>query len=565
MTATPWTASYPAGVRWDADLPVGPIHELLDVAAATWPDRPAIDFMGRRISYAELQHLANRAAKGLQALGVRLGVHVGLYLANSPHYAIAFFGVLKAGGVVVNYSPLDAEKVLEHKVGDSETDILVTLDLDLLYPKMAKLLGSTRLKHLVVGSLSDFSTHPDAVHAQLRSAGQLADVAWGDHQRRFDALLANDGAYQRHPIADARDALAILQYTGGTTGLPKRAMLTHASVTAACSMFCETVGGEQPVIEFGRERMLAVLPLFHIYALLMNLVIAVRIGAEVVLHTRFEAPAVLRDMVEKRVTVFAGVPTMYVALLALPGFDAADLSSLKFCNVGGAPLPPELNSQFKARADRYLNEGWGMTETSPAGTFTPVVGERRSGSCGLPMPGITIRMRSVDDPSVDVPLGERGEMCLAGPNVMKGYWKNPAATAEAMTPDGMLRTGDVAIMAEDGFVYVVDRTKDMILCGGFNVYPRTVEQAIYEHPSVAEVSVIGVHDDYAGQAPKAFVKLKDGAAQFTLDELKVFLKDRLGKHEMVRAMEIRAELPKTAVGKLSKKELYDEERRKRSA
>lgn len=565
MSAQPWIQSYPAGVRWDTSLPTGPIHAVLETAAATWPDRPAIDFMGRRISYSELLSLSLRAARGFQELGVGPGVHVGLYLVNSPHYAIAFFGVLLAGGVVVNYSPLDAEKVLEHKVGDSRTDILVTLDLDALYPKMVRLLKTTRLQKLVIGHLGDFSARPEAVRAGLQQAGQLATVAWDARQLSFDSLLDNDGQPVRHPFGDPADTLAILQYTGGTTGAPKGAMLTHANVTAACSSFCVAITGEQPVIEFGRERMLSVLPLFHIYALLMNLVIAVRIGAEVVLHTRFDAEAVLKDLVDKRVTMFSGVPTMYVALLALQGFDQADFSSLKVCNVGGAPLPPALNAEFKRRANLYLNEGWGMTETSPAGTFTPVVGERRNGSCGLPMPGITISMRSLDDPLQEVPLGERGEMCLRGPNVMKGYWNNPQATADVMTPDGFLRTGDVAIMAEDGFVTIVDRTKDMILCAGFNVYPRNVEAAIYEHPSVAEAMVIGIPDDYTGQAPKAYLTLKPGAEPFSLQELQHFLKDRLGKQEMVRALEIRDELPKTAVGKLSKKDLYEEQARVQSA
>ncbi len=559
-TSHPWIASYPAGIRWDAPLPTGPIHGLLEDAAATWPTRPAIDFMGRRLSYAELLALSRQAAKGFQDLGVGPGVHVGLYLPNSPHYAIAFFGVLMAGGTVVNYSPLDAERVLEHKIEDSRTDVLVTLDLAALYPQMARLLGHTRLRTLVVGNLGDFAAQPAAVRAQLQAAGQLSAVRLDERTRSFANLLENNGQPQPVPFGDAQTTLAILQYTGGTTGLPKGAMLTHANVTSACSMFCATVGGEQPVVEFGTERLLAVLPLFHIYALLMNLVIAVRIGAEVILHTRFEGPAVLRDLVAKKVTVFAGVPTMYVGLLALPEFDQADLSALKFCNVGGAPLPEELNREWKRRTGLFLNEGWGMTETSPAGTFTPIVGERRSGSCGLPMPGVSIRMLDLSMPGRYVATGERGEMCIAGPNVMAGYWNSPQATTEAMTADGMLRTGDVAWMADDGFVYIVDRTKDMILCGGYNVYPRTVEQAIYEHPAVAECSVIGIHDDYNGQVPKAFVALKPGAPAFSLDELRAFLKDRLGKHEMVRALDIRAELPKTAVGKLSKKELHEEER-----
>ena len=562
MSEHPWIKSYPPGVRWDAPIPVGPVQGVLDTAAATWPDHPALDFMGRRISYSELKSLVDRAAKGFQQLGVKPGVHVGLYLPNTPHYPIAFFGVLKAGGTVVNYSPLDAEKVLEHKVGDSETDILVTLDLALLYPQMHKLLGSTRLKNLVVGTMSEMAAQPAAVHAHLEKAGQLSALQVDSRQVSFEALLANDGAYQAHRFGDPKETLAVLQYTGGTTGLPKGAMLTHANLTAACNQFWETINGETPVLQLGAERILAVLPPFHIYSLTLNTIFGMRIGAELILHTRFDVAAVVQDLANKKVTVFPGVPTMFTAVMLFPGVENHKLDSLKYCGTGGAPLPLEVNNRFKQLTGCSLNEGWGMTETSPTGTFTPVVGARRPGSCGLPMPGITMRFADVDDPRQYVALGERGEICVSGPNIMKGYWKNPQATADVMTADGMLRTGDVGIMDKDGFVTIVDRTKDMILCGGFNVYPRSLEEAIYQHPSVAEVSVIGIEDAYRGQSPKAFIKLKDGAATFTLDELKAFLKDKLGKHEMVQALDIRAELPKTPVGKLSKKELYEEERRK---
>ena len=562
MNQHPWVKSYPPGVRWDAPIPVGAVHEVLDTAAATWPDHYALDFMGRRISYSELLSLVNRAAKGFQQLGVKPGVHVGLYLPNTPHYPIAFFGVLKAGGTVVNYSPLDAEKVLEHKVGDSETDILVTLDLALLYPQMHKLLGSTRLKTLVVGTMSEMAAHPAAVHAQLEKAGQVSPMQSDARQLSFEALLANDGAYQVQPFGDPKETLAVLQYTGGTTGLPKGAMLTHANLTAACNQFWETINGQTPVLQLGSERILAVLPPFHIYSLTLNTIFGMRIGAELILHTRFDVEAVVKDLAHKKVTVFPGVPTMFTAVMHFPGIENYKLDSLKYCGTGGAPLPLEVNNRFKQLTGCSLNEGWGMTETSPTGTFTPVVGARRPGSCGLPMPGITMRFADVDDPRKYVALGERGEICVSGPNIMKGYWKNPQATADVMTADGMLRTGDVGIMDNDGFVTIVDRTKDMILCGGFNVYPRNLEEAIYQHPAVAEVSVIGIDDAYRGQSPKAFVKLKDGAAPFTLDELKTFLRDKLGKHEMVQALDIRAELPKTPVGKLSKKELYEEERRK---
>ena len=563
MNAPIWAKSYPPGVRWDAEIPVGPVQEVIDIAATTWPDQPALDFMGRRINYAELQALVHRAAKGFQKLGVKPGVHVGLYLPNTPHYTVAFFGVLKAGGTVVNYSPLDAEQVLSHKVGDSETDILVTLDLALLYPQMRRLLDTTRLKHLVVGDLAEMAAHSAVVRGAMVKGGQISTLDADPRQSTFAQLLDNDGAFTPHALADPREAVAVLQYTGGTTGLPKGAMLTHANLMAACNQFLETVSGETKVVEFGQERILAVLPPFHIFALSLNMVFGIRIGAEVILHTRFEVPTVLKELAEKKVTIFPGVPTMFTGILAHPDAEKFDLRSLKYCGTGGAPLPVEVNARFKALTGASLNEGWGMTETSPTGTFTPIVGARRPGSCGLPMPGISIKFLSIEDGKTWVAQGERGEICIQGPNVMKGYWKNPQATAEVMTADGYMRTGDVGVMDEDGFISIVDRTKDMILCAGFNVYPRNLEEAIYQHPAVAEVCVIGIPDEYRGQSPKAFVVLKSGAAAFTIDELKSFLKDKLGKHEMVQALDIRAELPKTPVGKLSKKDLYEEEKRKR--
>ncbi len=565
MSEHPWIKSYPPGVRWDAPIPVGYVQQALDDAAATWPDNFALDFMGRRTRYGELLSLVNRAAKGFQQLGVKPGVHVGLYLPNSPHYVIAFFGVLKAGGTVVNYSPLDAARVLEHKLQDSETDILVTLDLQALYPQMQALLGHSRLKTLVVGNLPEMSAQPDAVRAQLLATQQLSPVLWDAQHCSFEQLLANDGRLQPVALADPADALAVLQYTGGTTGQPKGAMLTHANLTSAIGQFAATTCGDVRVLTPGADRILTVLPLFHVYALAMNMVFGLRSGAELILHLRFDVEAVLSDLVNKRVTMFPAVPTMYSALINRPGIAGFDFSALKFCVTGGAPVPLEVNTRFHQLTGCNLFEGWGLTETSPAGTFTPVVGARRQGSCGLPAPGIEMRFASLDDATKWAALGERGEICLRGPNVMKGYWKNPGATAEVMSADGFLHTGDVGWMDADGYVYIVDRTKDLILCGGFNVYPRLLEEAIYQHPAVAEVSVIGIHDDYRGQSPKAFVKLKDGAAAFTLDELKLFLKDSLGKHEMVQALEIRAELPKTPVGKLSKKELYEEERLKRTA
>jgi long-chain acyl-CoA synthetase len=549
-----WERAYPAGVRWDAPIETGPVQGILEYAALRWPANPALDFGGRRITYAELDRLADRFAAGLQRLGVRPGVHVGIYLPNTPHYFIAFFGILKAGGTVVNYSPLDAEAVLEHKIEDSETSFLVTLDMKALLPQMQRLLGHTRLRGLVVGTLGEMCADPDAVTAAQAAAGELAPVDYTDAIVRFADLLVDDVAV-RHPIGDPGEAIAVLQYTGGTTGLPKGAMLTHANLTAAAHQIWLTAMGDPPVLHPGAERVLAVLPPFHVYALVVNMLYGIKLGAEIVLHVRFDLPAVLRDITEKRITLFCGVPTMFFALL---GGDLAgtDLTSLRFCNSGGAPLPVEVQERFQALSGCSLNEGWGMTETSAIGTFSPSGVARPAGSCGVPAPGVEFRFLDVTDPTRVLPLGERGEICVRGPNVMRGYWKNPAATADMISPDGYLRTGDVGTMDDNGFVFIVDRTKDMLLCGGFNVYPRVIEEAIYQHPAVAEVAVIGVPDAYRGQAPKAYIKLRDDTEALSLDTMKSFLKTRLGKHEMIAALEIVPALPRTPVGKIDKKPLY---------
>ena len=296
-----------------------------------------------------------------------------------------------------------------------------------------------------------------------------------------------------------------------------------------------------------------------------NLLKGSLLGALMVLHARFDLDAAIKDLIDKKITLFCGVPTMYMAMASHPRVLAGELRSLQFCGSGGAPLPVEVANRFFELTGAQLCEGWGMTETSPTGTFTPARGMRKAGSCGMPIPNIELKFESLSEPGKEAAPGEPGELCIRGPNVMRGYWKNPEATAKSMTPDGFFRSGDVARMDEDGFVFIVDRTKDMLLCGGFNVYPRVIEEAIYEHPSVEEVCVIGIPDAYRGQSPKAFVKLKKGAETLTLDALKEFLKTRIGKHEMVAALELRADLPKSPVGKLLKRELIDEEERKRAA
>ncbi|QQS13310.1 MAG: AMP-binding protein [Rhodospirillales bacterium] len=550
MADFPWVKSYPAGVAWELDVPKKGIHEAFEEACAQYGDKPFTDFLDKIMTFRDYKAATDRAAAGFQKLGVGPGVHVGLYLPNTPHYIIAFFGVLKAGGRVVNYSPLDAARELEHKIADSETDILVTLDVKALYPKMAAMRGKSRLKKLIVGSVADFLPWPKNWLYPIAKKADFDKWPRDDWHMSFKDLLANDGVYKKHAIKDdIWDEVALLQYTGGTTGLPKAAMLTHGSIMAAI-----------------------VLPLFHIYALSGIMLGAVRNGNQLILYPRPDVDMIVKDLGTKRPTFLPGVPTLYTAINKHPLAKTLDLKSLKICMSGGAPLPVEVQNEFEKLTGATLIEGYGLTETSPTGCICPVdKSVRRVGSCGVPMPGTIVEIRGLEDHTKVLPPGKDnvGEVCIIGPQVMMGYWKKQDETDKVLfshpsTNWKGLRTGDMGYMDADGWVFLVDRSKDLIISSGYNVYPRVIEEATYEHPAVEECIVIGIPDEYRGEAPKVFVKLKPGMS-LTFDELKAHLDGKIGKHEFPVAFEIRAELPKTPVGKLSKKELKAEEKEKLEA
>ncbi|MBP2290959.1 long-chain-fatty-acid--CoA ligase [Azospirillum rugosum] len=547
----PWLAQYPAGIAWDQDIPVSPLSDLFEEAAARFAQRPCLDFLGRRYSYAEVMGLVNRAAKGFAALGVKPGVRVGLCLPNTPTYVIAYFGVLKAGGTVVNYNPLYVERELEHQITDSGTEIMVTLDLKQIYPRIEAMLGRTRLKTIVVCRMASILTPVKGVLFRVLKRSELAAIPADGRHVDFDALLANDGEVR--PVAiDPRRDVAVLQYTGGTTGVPKGAMLTHANLVANARQVAAWFPGMAP----GRERMLAVLPFFHVFAMTVVLNMGLAAGAELILLPRFEAAQVLKTIARRKPTLVPGVPTMYKALLGHPDVARHPMTSIRYCISGGAPLPMELKRQFERATGCVLVEGYGLSEASPVCACNPLTGVNKEGSIGLPLPGITFQIRALDDPHRVLPPGEKGQLVLSGPNVMAGYWNQAEETARAIS-GGWLFTGDVGVMDQDGYVFLLDRLKDLIICGGYNVYPRVIEEAIYQHPDVVAACVIGIPDDYRGQSPKAFVQLKPGAA-LTAEALKDFLRDKISRIEMPKQIEFRAELPKTAVGKLSKKELIAE-------
>ena len=542
-----WERSYPAGVRWDAPLPVSTLPALLDRAVSAHGTRTLFDFRDRRISYAEFGALADRAAAALAALGLGRDDAVALYLPNVPWHPIAFFGAARRGIRVVHLSPLDAERELAHKLRDAGARTLVTTSLPLLLPMALKLKAAGLLDHVIVGEDARFGPSPVPTPTVPDEPGVLG----------FSTLIDAAVLPGRWPDI-APDNIALLQYTGGTTGVPKGAMLTHVNLTAAVAIYNAWTLPQLPPRD-APERVICVLPLFHIYALTTVLLRNIDNGNEILLRARFDVEATLADIEIRKATSFPAVPTMWIAITSHPGIENRDFSSLRFAASGGAALPVEVGQRFERLTGLALRGGWGMTETSPAGTNLPLTGPTKPGSMGLPLPGIEMRIVALDDPTRVLGPGETGEIAIRGPNVTAGYWKRPADTAAAFA-DGFFLTGDIGHVDDDGYFFLVDRKKDMIISGGFNVYPRVIEEAIYEHPAVEEAIVVGVPDAYRGEAAKAFVKLKAGADAFTLDELRTFLATRVGRHEMPAALEFRDSLPKTVVGKLSKKELVAEER-----
>ncbi|MBK4722924.1 long-chain fatty acid--CoA ligase [Azospirillum sp. YIM DDC1] len=546
-----WLAHYPEGIAWDQPIAVTPLAELFEEAARRYADRPCLDFLGRRYCYAEVLGLVNRAAKGFAAMGVKPGVRVGLCLPNTPTYVIAYFGILKAGGTVVNYNPLYVERELEHQIEDSGTEIMVTLDLKQIHPRIEAMLDRTRLKTVVVCRMASILSPVKSVLFRVLKRSELANIPQDGRHVDFDALLANDGVVQPVRVDPRRD-VAVLQYTGGTTGVPKGAMLTHANLVANARQ----VQAWFPGMALGEERMLAVLPFFHVFAMTVILNMGLAAGAELVMLPRFDTLQVLKTIARRKPTLLPGVPTMYKALLSHPDVARHPMRSIRYCISGGAPLPMELKHRFEEATGCVLVEGYGLSEASPVCACNPLTGVNKEGSIGLPLPGIMVQIRALDDPDRVLPPGEKGQVVLSGPNVMAGYWNKDEESRRTIV-GGWLFTGDVGVMDEDGYVFLLDRLKDLIICGGYNVYPRMIEEAIHQHPDVIAVCVIGISDEYRGQSPKAFVQLRPGAS-LTAEQMKDFLRDKISRIEMPKRIEFRAELPKTAVGKLSKKELIAE-------
>ena len=555
----PAAADYRHPVGWDMDLAPRSMVDLFEEAAARHRDAPLIDFMGRRYSYAETKDGADRVACGLAALGYGPGDRIGLFLPNVPHYLAAYYGILKLGATVVNFSPLYTVAELAHQVADSGTRLLFTMSATALLPTALKVLETSALERLVVGSIAGALPPTKSLAYRLFRRRDVAERPADPRILSFSTLIANKGICDSPAIDVDRD-VALIQYTGGTTGSPKGAMLTHANLAANARQ----VASLDPHQE-GPDRILGVLPLFHVFANTCVLNRTVVTGGEIVMLPRFDAGQVLAALHRTKATSLPGVPTMYQALLDHPRTPKTDFSSLRVCISGGAPLAAELKQRFQAVTGAALVEGYGLSESSGVVSCNPYVGEVHPGTIGQPIPRTRIALVDKEDPTRPPPPGEPGEMVIAGPQIMLGYWNRPDADAEVFVDDGprgeggtrWLRTGDVGVIDPDGFVRIVDRLKDMIAVSGFKVFPSQIEAVLHHHPAVKEALVIGLPDPYRGEHPRAYVTLMDDAqAEGTV--LRDWLNPQLGRHERVDAVVVRASLPKTMIGKLSRKDLIAE-------
>jgi len=543
----PWAAQYPRAVDWLLDIPARPVHALLDDAVAAFAARPFLDFLGSRQTYVQAARLIARAALGFQRLGVRKGTKVGLLLPNSPYSVICYFAILKAGGTVVNYDPLCAEQPFLRQVEDSETEIVVTLDVTSLYAKVAAALGKTCLRRVIICHMARALPFPKNMMFRVTNWREIAKPLQRSGHVFFADLIDNDGAYETVETAPLSD-VAIIQYTGGTTGEPRGVMLSHQNVYANTRQIRAWFTRAEP----GQERLLAIIPFSHSFGMTAVMNFATSLGGELIILPRFNLKQTLQAIERKRMTILVGVPTLFQAINQYPDIERYDLSSLKIYISGGDSLPRQVQSQFVELTGCDLAEGYGLTECAPVVTCSnPLEGIDRPGSCGLPLPRTTVDIVSLENPLTVLPTGERGEICVSGPQVMLGYWQESKATRNCLI-EGRLHTGDLGWMDDDGFLYFVDRLKEVISVHGYKVYPRNVEDAIRQHPAVIDVAVIGVADPVRGQTPKAYVVLAEGI-ELDEDGLHAFLVDKLSPPEIPRVVEFRNKLPRSAAGKVLKR------------
>ncbi|HEX2914188.1 MAG TPA: long-chain fatty acid--CoA ligase [Chloroflexia bacterium] len=560
LAEKPWLRFYSPNVPLEPEINDDTLPDLLVKSVRQFPDHVALTFFGNRLTYRELDTAVCQFANGLWELGIRPGERVALLLPNCPQFVIAYYGALRIGAIVIPCNPLYTGRELEQQIRDSGASVLVTLTFSF---KVAKTVCETLgLKHLIVGNIKDY--FPPALQlaftvAKEKKEGHRAEVS-GNGVYKWSEFLAAQAYKDKVPQVEVKaDDVALLQYTGGTTGIPKGAMLTHRNLVTNARMCWDWIGGG----DMGRDITLAAIPFFHVYGMTTALNLSVMVGGDLVMVPRFTPLDVLKAIQRYRPTLFPGVPAMYIALLNHPQVTKFDLSSVEACLSGAAPLPMEVAHRFEKLTGAKLIEGYGMTESSPVSHANPVFGRRKEGSIGLPFPGIRAKIVDLDTGETDLPPGEVGELVLSGPTIMQGYYNRPGETVNALRA-GWLYTGDIARMDEEGYFYIVDRKKDMILSNGFNVYPRDVEEILYQHPAVREAVVIGAPNERGDDTVKAFIVLQE-EQRATAEEIIAFCRERLARYKAPRAVEFRTELPKSMIGKHLRRVLVEEERNRLAA
>ena len=553
-----WLRHYPPEVPATLDYPEVPLTQFLLDAAKDYPERDAFDFLGKSMTFRELLDEVYRFAAALKDLGVQKGECVGIMLPNTPQGVIAYYAVLMIGGIVVQINPLYMKKELKHQLRDSGAKTIVCLDL--VWPKVQEVKPETQLKRVIVTRLSDYLPVPKSWLFQLKSklTGESVNVNYDAETHSFASLMKKTSPEPIEPVFESVDDIALLQYTGGTTGLAKGAMLTHRNLVANC---CQAEAWLYKAKRKEPQSFVGALPFFHVYGMTTVMNLGMKMAAKIILIPKFDTKMILQMIQKHKPTFFPGAPTMYVGLINHPEISQYDLSSVDACLSGSAPLPLEVQEKFEELSGGLLVEGYGMTETSPVTHANLVWDRKKSGTIGLPWPDTDARIVDIETGEV-LPPGHEGELQVKGPQVMKGYWNRPEET-EKVLKDGWMSTGDIAKMDEDGYFYILDRKKDIIIAGGFNIYPREVEDILYEHEAVKEAAVVGVQDDYRGETVKAYIVLKEGYS-VSEKELDQFCRERLAKFKVPRIYEFRKELPKSSIGKVLRRVLSDEEQEKSS-
>ncbi|MEK3991410.1 long-chain-fatty-acid--CoA ligase [Robertmurraya sp. FSL R5-0851] len=554
----PWLANYPEEIPANLTYKSEPVQTYLTNAAKEFPNKSAIHFMGKEMSYETLNDHACKLASYLQKLGLEKGDRVAMMLPNCPQAVITYYGILLAGGVVVPTNPLYTEREIEYQMKDSGAKAIVTLDI--LFPRVSKVFTQTNLEHIIVTAIKDYLPFPKNLiypFIQKKQYGITVTVKHEGCHHVLTEIIKQSNKELKSFSVDFEEDLAIIQYTGGTTGAPKGVMLTHKNLVSNASMSNAWLYK----CKRGEETILAIIPFFHVYGMTAVMILSVMQGQKMVLLPKFDPEQTLKTIEKQRPTLFPGAPTIYIGLLNHPDLSKYDLSSIDSCISGSAPLPVEVQEKFEEITGGKLVEGYGLTESSPV-THSNFLWDRPriKGSIGVPWPDTDSVILSFET-GEPLPPGEIGEIAVKGPQVMKGYWNKPEETDQVLR-DGWLLTGDLGYMNDEGYFFVVDRKKDMIIAGGFNIYPREIEEVMYEHPSVQEVVVAGVPDPYRGETVKAYIVLKESASA-TEEELNAFARKHLAAYKVPRMYEFRSELPKTAVGKILRRALVEEEKRKR--